>query len=367
MSRDLLLCLLGLAVFGCDDSPSPRAEPISPPPAPVEPSPPPLRAAKDVNEYRALCEGGEPFTAAKPYALGATSADISRIAAFAKYVESATPEWSRLTGEPIAAWSAEEPEDVQLVACVGLSKRALRRSCDYKDSADQPIKLELYDMSHAVRVVEAATGKVVLEQTFELQGDVACPAFGVFGSSNDFRGVDYEHKLMAVFAPLQPDGARPPRPSSASELSLVCNGVAFPGTTPYDKGAAQKHPLHEVFRPDESEPFSSGDSPEGFGEVGERLDDAAAYQLVACATGKATKKRKECRFQDGAVLELHEGTMDVSVYATATAELVEKKTFKVSGGSCPIMYRFSGDSKREVWLAKLEPAYKKYMAALVGG
>lgn len=58
--------------------------------------------------------------------------------------------------------------------------------------------------------------------------------------------------------------------------------------------------------------------------------------------------------------------MEVAVYATATAELIEKKTFKVSGGSCPFMYRFSADSKREVRLAKLEPAYKKYMTSLVG-
>ncbi|WP_272003656.1 hypothetical protein [Nannocystis radixulma] len=360
VTRRSLSLLFALAFFGCDDSPPPSVEPTTPPPAP------PPRAADNLDEYTSLCGGGEPFPAAKPYKKGATPADISRVVVFEKYKESVDPAWRHLTSAPIDAWSAEEPADVQLVACVELSKRQLRRSCEYKDSAGEQFKLDLYDMSHAVRVVEAATGKVVLEQTFELGNTEGCPAFELFGSStSDYRGVDYKHKLMALLAPLQPEGARPPPPRDFFELARVCDGVAFPGTTRYDKSAAQKHPLYTTFRTDESAPLTLAAPPQGY-DASESIGDPAAYQLVACVVGKSEKKRKDCRFDGGAVVELHEGTVEVAVYATATAELVEKKTFKATGGTCPMLFSFPDDTKRAAWLPKLAPAYHTYMAALVG-
>jgi hypothetical protein len=353
------LFALGLALLGCDPPPPPEDEPMTPSP---EPYTPPPRAAATLDEYASLCTGGEPFPAAKPYKKGAAPTDISRVAVFQRWKESTDPKWEKTSSGAIEPLSTSDAAEVQLVACVDSTKKQLQRNCTFQGGYN----LDLYDMSHALRVVEAATGKVVLEQTFDLDSNEACPTFESFGSNSTYRGTDVLPKVLALLLPLQPDGVKIPPPRNYFELSQVCAGVPFPGTARYDRNAAQKHPLHTIYRADESAPFTFENSPENLDGPNERLDDASLYQLVACVTGKPEKKRKQCKFDGGVVLELHTGTVEVAVHATATAELIEKKTFKVTGGSCPFIFSFPAGADRAIWLPKIEPAYGKYLASLVG-
>lgn len=353
------LFALGLALLGCEEPPPPAYEPETPPP---ETYTPPPRAAASIGDYAALCSANEPFPAAKPYKKGATPADISRVAVFQRWNESVEPRWEEIGGGALDPVSTSDAKEVQLVACAEVSKRALRRSCSFQEG----YTLDLYDLSHSVRVLEAATGKVVLEQTFELPSVETCPTFESFGSSSTYRGTDSVPKLLALLLTLQPAGVKTDPPRSYLDLGKVCAGVPFPGTAPYDKTAAEKHPIYVAFRADESAPYHYENTPENVDGPGERLDDPSKYQLVACVTGKPEKKRKQCRFDGGVVLELHTGTVEVAVYASATAELVEKRTFKVAGGSCPFIFSFPAGADRAIWLPKIEPAYGKYLDTLVG-
>jgi hypothetical protein len=344
------LVLSVLMACGCEN-PTTSVEPYEPP------APPP-RTARSLEHYASLCDGEAPFDGATKYDEDGES--TAQLALFEKYVEAHEPAFRPAAPRYLEGWLAKKPDEVTLVVCVGLKKKKLRRVCDFEGGN----KLEIYDMAHEVRVIEARTGKVRLDEEFELGGHDECPTLSSFSSTVHFRGTEYAPKLLSLLRPLQPKGAELPKLDSYLDLGSVCAGNPLPQTAAYVPASKEPRHLYATFRQTDGAPFSIDNVPNGFYTDRPPEEDPRAYQLVACVTGKPEKKARDCRFDGDGIVEIHDGTVEVAIHESATAKLVEKKTFRAAGGTCPFIYKFEHNSNTGVVLGALEPAYRRYLDGL---
>ncbi len=81
-------------------------------------------------------------------------------------------------------------------------------------------------------------------------------------------------------------------------------------------------------------------------------------------TGRPKKKKRDCRFTTK-TLEMWDGEIEVEVRESATAKLVETKTFKASAGRCPITHKFW--KHREIYMSKPASGFFKYLKELESG
>jgi hypothetical protein len=199
----------------------------------------------------------------------------------------------------------------------------------------------------------------VTKEDFDLGADAfKCPATSRGGSY--FEGSDYSTKLVTLIAPLEPKTPKLP-PTAAFKLDAVCDGVPFPQTAAYKPDSKEKRDLRVAWRP-AAEYSYLDETP--FERRLPSNQGVSKHQLVACVTGKPAKKKRDCRFVTK-TLELWDGEVEVVLRESATAKVVETKTFQASAGRCPSTHKFW--KNREIYFGKLEPAFFKYLARLEGG
>jgi hypothetical protein len=319
---------------------------------------PPPRRATTLSSYVDLCEGREPFSGAKKYEKSSDAKAPSKVAMFRKYVDDKEPSYQldqRATvGEVLA--KEDETDKVELVACVELTRKNKPLVCTYYGA-----KVDIFDMSHKVRIIEAQTGKVLKEESFELDRRTERCASTVTGSH--YQGAEYGPKVLSMLLPLEPAGVALPK-IEVWNYDAVCSGSPMPQAAPYKAGAAGKRGVRTVYFELAEQSFSNEDLPDGFTSADPEADPAK-YELVACVTGKPQKKKAECPFIGGNVLELHDGEFEVALYEAATAKLVEKKSFKGSSSGCPGSHKFFG--ARDKVMTRIEPAFADYIKKLRGG
>ncbi len=165
---------------------------------------------------------------------------------------------------------------------------------------------------------------------------------------------------MSLIAPLQPKTPELPK-VRAFKLDAVCDGVPFPQSAAYDKDSKDKRNIRVAWRP--AEEYSYLDEPPFDRRVASN-SGVSKHQLVACVTGRPKKKKRNCRFTTK-TLEMWNGEVEVELRESATAKVVETKTFKASSGRCPITHKFW--KNREIYMGKLEPAFFRYLKKLEGG
>ncbi len=319
---------------------------------------PPPRRATSVDSYAALCDGKEAFPGAKKYEKSASAGAPSKVAVFRKYLDDKTPMYKRderaKSFEGVVAGD-NDVDDVQLVACMELKRKGEPLFCNYYGA-----QVEVYDMTHTLRILEAKTGKVVKEDTFELDRRTEKCAGSVTG--NSYKGADYVPKLISTLLPLQPDGVALPK-AERIDLDAVCSGSPIPQAAPYKPGAG-KRAAHLVYFAQATQSSTREDLPDGLSTTDPVEEDVTKYELVACVTGKPLKKKADCDFTSGKVLEIHDGEIEVAMYEAATAKLVEKKTFKATSGACPYSHKFFGN--RDKRMLTVEPAFQAYWATMTG-
>ncbi len=323
--------------------------------APEQKYEPPPRKATVLKSYVDLCEGKEPYTGAKKYEKKVGAA--SKAAFFRKYLDDKEPKYDLDQRKTLGAIAATEPEthDVQLVVCTELKRKGEPKYCRYHGA-----EVTIYDMTHTARIIEATTGKVLEEETFELDRRTEGCEGSVTG--NHYRGAEYGPKLLSLLLPFQGDGVELPKLGSIHDLDAVCSGSPIPQAAAH-KGDG-KRPLHLVYFPTDAQTNTRVDAPEGLFPEGDPTGDPASYQLVACMTGTPEKKKASCEFMGGGTVELYDGEVEVTIVEAATAKVVEKKTFKASSSVCPTIHKFWG--KVDKRMTKVEPALKDYLKKIEG-
>lgn len=316
---------------------------------------PPPRKAFSSSELMSLCEGGKPFPGNAAYEKKSAPTSPSKVAVFRKYLDDKSPaykadehEFGAIDGKKAS------PASIELVACVELKRKGEPLFCTYYGA-----KIELYDMTHTVKVLEASTGKVLSEQIFEL--DRRTEKCAGLASGSGYRGTDYSPKLLSILLPLEPEGVELPK-VNAADLDAVCSGSAFPQAAPLSQSG--RHPVHVVYFPTADRSFTRADLPKGLEMAGPPKSEAGEVQLVACVTGMPKKKAASCNFTGGKVLELSEGDFAVSVYEAHTGKLVETKTFPGTSGGCPASYEFFGSVDKV--MTKISPQFGTYLQKLAG-
>jgi hypothetical protein len=252
----------------------------------------------------------------------------------------------------LEGWTASErhPEEAELTACVDAKPmQAESFNCSYYGAS-----VSIHDREYRLRVIENATGNVLVDQTF--MGDVrtfVCPAT-VNGSKNWY--VDYDKRLYGELFALQPAVVKPMK-EAASALYAVCSGTPVPSAgEPGTTGATKV-----VYFNDEKASFSNR-LPSGIDDVAEGKD-AANYTTVMCVTAKPEKKKQSCDFYDR-TLELYDGEFEVVAREARTAKIIETKTFKGTSGACPSVYTF-GSATTKKWMSAIDPSFKEWAAKLV--
>lgn len=347
-----LVAILGALASGCGKKQE----------APPEPYKAPPRKASTLGAYASLCsKDATPFDGAKKHERKKDPKSSSKLALFQNYVDDAKYGYRASAPEGLKPWLATDAQvdEVELVLCLDVKKKGpkLTGQCTYYGG-----KLEHWNMTHSLRIVEAATGKVVLKEDFDISSSTArCPATYTFTSASHFVGGDYTNKLLSLLLPFQPEGVALPE-IKPFELETVCSGVPLPQTAAYDK--AKPSGLFVSYRPTDLHPFTMETRPSGL-PTNDAIKDAKSVALVACVTGKPAKKKQACNFLSGNVLELQEGEVEVSIYESATAKLVETKTFKASSDGCPTSYKFF--DKVDPYFGKVEPQVTQYLKSLGGG
>lgn len=347
MHRALLTSLLALlALTACDDEGAGAGDEASPPPKPR------LRTAVAHSQLAEVCDGAT-FDGAPAY--DPKGKALHPVAVFEKYVDAHEPAYELATSSYLNDWKGE-PAAIELVACLDVKKKEKIRSCDFEGGK----KLELWDMSHELVVREAKSGKVLLKKSFDLSGNQRCPSSSWFSSNVMFKGGDYAPRIVSDMLELQPKDVPMPKLSSYLDLKNVCDGVAYPQTVAYEPG--KKAAVYVTYRADEASPYTHENRPLGLAISGGKLeDDAHAYHLVACVTGKPASKLRDCKFQGDSVVELMKGEVEVKLVATATGKVVETKTFSANGRECPFTYKFDADQTKGAMLGTVDDAFKSYV------
>jgi len=325
-------------------------------PAATEAPPPPKRRAYSVESYASLCTSDDAFDGAKPYT---KRADASKVVAFRKYGDDKSASFARLDSPALAPWQTKQAAEVELVVCAETKKKKKRGTCNYFGG-----RLELWDMSVTIKVVEAATGKKQYEETVDVDATTKyCPGSYTFasGTTSYYEGADLGPRLQAILRPLEPDTELPRVEPLA--LEGVCAGLPVAVAAPYAPAAASRG-VTIAYRPTEELPYTVEDRPRGLERPAAASVDVAKVGLVACVTGKPTKKKRDCAFSGGKVLELSDGEVSIEVREATTGKLVEEKTFPATSDRCPANYKFYGS--RDVYFEKLDPAGMKYLKSLEG-
>lgn len=288
----------------------------------------------------------------------------SKVVVFQKYLDDTSPSYVLadlpLLG-PVGAQHGDE-KNVQLVACVDLKRQGSPSFCNFHGG-----KLELYDMTYSVRVLEAKTGNELSKEEFSLDRRThRCPGVYRFapGANSAYRGADYTLKLLGLLLPLQPPGIELPKVASA-EIDAVCSGSVVPQMPAYDRSKSGPRGLRTVYFGGVEQTFTTSNLPDGFPPNASEAEGVDSVELVACVTAIPRKKIRECEFTGGGVLETHDGEFEVEVYEAATRKLVEKKSFKGSSPrGCPVLHKFWG--QRDKRMTRIEPAFRQYLEKLRG-
>lgn len=315
------------------------------------------RPAQTLSELSGLCEGATTSYPGNPaYEKKTSAATPSKVAVFRKYQDDEKPAF-KADEHDFGVMGAKDGDasSVEIVACVALKRSGEPGFCTYYGA-----EVKLYDMTHVVKLVEVATGKVLKEETFELKRGTERCAGTVTGSS--YRGTNYTHRLLAMLLPFEPDGVALP-PTEFTTLENVCVGSAIPQAAAYTKSG--KHPTYLVYFPFAMHSSTTDDVPENLGAPGSSEQDVGAVQLVACVTGEPQKKRAACEFTGGKTLELSDGEFEVAVMEAKTGKLVEKKRFKGTSGTCPISHSFWGTVDKV--MTKIDPSFAPWLKQLEGG
>ncbi|NUO52399.1 MAG: hypothetical protein HOV80_26425, partial [Polyangiaceae bacterium] len=319
---------------------------------------PPPRRASTLDSYADLCDNKDPFPGAKKYEKSKSASAPSKVALFRKYEDNKEPKYESVRPDKFAGFATAQDsvDDVELVACLDLKRHGKASFCTYYGAS-----VEIFDMTHKLRIIEATTGKVLKEETFELDRHTEPCAGSVTGSY--FTGADFIPKVISTLLPFEPDGIALPK-AERTDLDAVCSGSPIPQAAPYKPGSGTRN-VHLVYFPTTEQGNTRQELPENlvFPETPE--EDVTKYELVACVRGVPKKKKASCDFTSGKVLEMHDGEFEVSMFEAMTGKLVEKKTFKgTSSGVCPFSYKFYGD--RDQIMQKIDPSYLTYWGAMTG-
>lgn len=316
---------------------------------------PPPRKAWSTSDLMSICEDGKPYGGNPAYVKKSSPATPSKVAVFRKYRDDQPPTFKIDEHTFGAIDGTSSPGEVELVACLELERKGEPLFCNYHGAT-----IKVYDMNHKVKIVEAATGKVVGEHTFDMDRlTEKCPGTA---AGDSYRGTDYSNKLLSLLLPLQPEGIELPK-IQASDLDAVCSGGAFPQAAPMKDGP--HGPVHIVYFPTATQSFTREDLPSGLESKNLETLDVSQVQLVACVTGKPEKKKRSCNFTAGKVLELHDGEFEVALYEARTGKLVEKKMFRGTAGTCPVSYKFFRQVDQV--MTRIDPGFKAYIKKLEKG
>lgn len=306
--------------------------------------------AHALRHYDAICSEPQAFLVpkAKP---GATK----KVVTFSRFADDEkNPRYTQRSPRALEVWEAKRPDEVGLVACVDRKREKLARKCEFRGGA----VLSYYDTTEHVRIIDPASGEVVAEERYALEGPRGCPDWHDFrdGKKNVYDVAENGRKLLAVIAALQPEGTAIPAVGAKHELGSVCRGLPFPHVAPHDPNAVEHQNVYVQQRHRTvGGVFSASEGTE-----------VADYPLVVCVTGKETRKQRECSFRGGSVLEYHDGEVEVEVRETRTARVLAKQTFEANGkrSRCPTMHEFYG--KRDIDLGTIDPAYDAFIATFTG-
>ena len=340
--------LMPVALVACEQKKAVKRKPLA-----TEES-----RAYTIRQLGAVCMSAGKKVRGAPYKKKTDPKAFSPIAVFKRALDDDKPRYVHIKRRGYAAWEAAAPESVELVACVDTKKNdRAPGSCSFPGA-----KIRHFDMTYTVRVIEPVTGKEVLKEEFKVGGDAArCPSSSPPGTF--YRSSSYSPKVASLIARFQPKGAVPydaaQAPPKAGQLDMVCDGVPFPESSPYVKGSKGK--LRVAYRTSDKYSYFS-ETP--FDRRSAPSTGVQDFQLVACVTGKPKQKKDRCEFPPK-TLQLYEGEIEVVLRESATANVVETKTFKASPGVCPKAHRFW--TKEEAYFGELEPAFFAYLDSLDGG
>lgn len=333
------LALLSLAL-ACDERR--ESPPATPAPAPAPASTGPVqRTISDMAQLRMVCDG-DAIANAAPYVK--TPGKASPVAYLYKdltFPADAT-EFHHSTPSPLRPWATRTVADVQLVACVTVTQSQKVKECPFNTGA----VLELYSTTATVTIREAATGKVLEEQTLHDDvGDHGCPSSALMSANRQRDYDDLAGRVTPIVAAHQPDDAPGPL-LPAWTFTAACGGKRALGADPRRTAPGSTNPFAVFLREGDGE-FHYGDVvdhslDQGWFDMNLKArahgESEPGVTLAVCMTATRTGKSKSCKYA-GANLQLHAATWKVEVVAAATGEVISSKAFTGASG-CPTVWNF---------------------------
>ena len=333
------LLALPLLVVACGNKKQPSADD-----QPGGPPPPAFQAPLTEDDLRAVCDGK-----AEPRAKAYSKADPTAHSMLL-FVKAGTKEYRSDDINPLKRFKSEKPEQTELVACINRTAVKKVSTCDFDDTPPARY-LDMHEATYEITIREAKTGAVVGTKTAALPPD-GCPTFHSFSSEREDSFPDFDAPLLVLASPL----LVPPNPAadlklpnadavrdklSDTDLKGVCYGIPEPRAAAYQKTAGAASPAYFFRRGSENAEYSWRSSSE---LDPWKSDDAAAYQLVICATETSRTKKKECKFDDKEpvhLLDLYSVAYDITIREARTAKILVNKPVKEEADkTCPTMYFF---------------------------
>jgi len=317
----------------------------------VAPAPPPPKDRPGTTAgYSDLCSGTKrSFTDAKQYSKHADGSP-SKVVVFEKGIDAKIDGWAQEHPTGMESWTTYTPDNAELTACVEAKPMETDAfTCSYYGAS-----VDIHSRDYHLRIIENATGKVLVDEKFTGEARTwSCPAT-VTGSKNWY--VDYDKRLYGELFALQPAGTKPPK-ETTSALYAVCSGTPVPSAgKPGTTGATKV-----VYFNDEASSYANR-FPDGIEDAADEKD-VASYTNVICVTAKPERKRQSCDFYDK-TLELYDGEFEVVVREARTAKVVETKSFAGTAGYCPSSHRF-GSARTKKWMSAIDPSFKEWAAKRV--
>lgn len=341
LRREALLALSLLAVL----SSSAGCKRRHPPTPLTEETPqdagPKVATARDARGLRMLCGGETVATDAPAYAK--TPSVASPILTMfktegGKYFDVVRP-------NELRGWSTGDGEKAQLLACVEIVNATKARECTFSSSK---AVLELYSSTTRIRILEAKTGKTLVDKNVSHTAG-GCPSTAWTSGDRTKDYGEYGIEVAKAAAEFQPADAPPPQMPPWT-MTEACEGKPAVGAA---KLATAKGSFNKfaVFRREGEGAFGFvnnldvdlGKSEWTMKNIGEGQTSA-----VVCMSATRGKSTATCPFSAGKKLKVTDATWKVDLVEAATGKTLHSKTVKASA-HCPSTWNFANGDESLGW------------------
>jgi hypothetical protein len=295
-------------------------------------------------DFRTICEGKPGPAAGAPYVAGS-----GKVAPAVFFFDEEGKGFDETAMDNVevwkgSTWQAETPDDAQLVVCATqVSQTKVERYCNYVDDKGTTSSIPMASRELKVAIYEAKTGKKLDAYDLTVPRPNTCDY-----SRSKYAPATHARAWAASVAPIvlgpyQPTDAAAPKIEN-DEMWAACAGRPIASAAPYDATGGTKNKVAWYRRFDEKSYLDTIHILTGVESAGWR-EKAELPPLVGCIDVTRGKKLRDCQFEGGKTLTLHEATWNYRIVEARTGKVLGEKALVGRSTFCPFSWNFSdGDA-----------------------